>query len=252
MLACVIVLVTQTSRAGEALVAVATNFSDVMAQLEVDYARQSGHRLTVVTGSSGKLYAQIFHGAPFALLLSADQWRPRELEDQGLAVRGSRFTYAVGRLALWSADTELLARDGAAVLQAGDFRKLALANPDLAPYGRPALETLQALGVYESLQGRLVVGENVGQAHAMVATGNAELGFVSASYLAGPLGQGRGSRWLVPQDCHSPVRQDVVLLDADNVAARGFIEYLRSGQAKRIIEGFGYATETPAASATLD
>lgn len=230
----------EAASADEALVAVATNFSEVAEQLRRDFERASTHRLTLVSGSSGKLYAQIIQGAPFAVLLSADQQRPEQLVRQGMAREGSQFTYAVGRLVLWSADADLLAENPVSVLRSARFRKLAVANPELAPYGRAAIQALQTLGLHQGLQRKLVVGENIGQTHAMVATGNAELGFVALSYLNSPHNQINGSRWVVPRRYHTPVRQDAVLLDVENGAAHDFVEYLRGDDARRIIEGYGY------------
>jgi molybdate transport system substrate-binding protein len=230
--------------AGTAIVAVATNFSEAMEALQHQFESASGHGLRVVAGSSGKLYAQVTQGAPFDVLLSADQERPRQLVSRGLAESGSQFTYAVGRLVLWSANPDLLVRDGPSVLRAGGFRRLAMANPELAPYGRAALETLRALGVYGQLRDKLVFGENIGRTHAMAATGNADLGFVALSYLLSPRNQRQGSRWLVPDRYHAPVRQDAVLLDADNEAAGDFFRYLRGAAARQIIRRHGYRLES--------
>jgi molybdate transport system substrate-binding protein len=231
--------------AEEALVAVAVNFSEVIEQLEPDFEAATGHALTITTGSTGKLYAQIKNGAPFDILLAADRRRPELLEEEGDAVSGSRFTYAVGRLTLWSPDAERVAENGAATLRAGAFRKLAIANPDLAPYGEAARETLSSLKLLEALEEKLVMGENIGQTHALVATGNAELGFVALSYVLSPRNNKPGSRWDVPQDLHAPIRQEAVLLlrAADNDAARAFLEYLQSDGARTLIESFGYGVE---------
>jgi molybdate transport system substrate-binding protein len=231
--------------AGEALVAVAANFTEVVGRLEADFERTTGHDLTVTTGSTGLLYAQIRSGAPYDVLLAADRLRPELLEKEGRAVAGSRFTYAVGRLTLWSAAPELVSTDGAETLRAGAFRKLAIANPDLAPYGVAARETLAALGLLETLGDRIVMGENIGQTHALVATGNAELGFVALSYVLSPGNRIPGSRWDVPQELHAPIRQDAVLLTrgAANAAARDFLEYLKRDEARAVIESFGYGVE---------
>lgn len=225
--------------------AVATNFSEVVERLEVDFEGSSAHRLTVVTGSTGKLYAQIVHGAPFDILLAADRRRPELLEQEGRAVVGSRFTYAVGRLTLWSPDPARVATDGIETLRAGAFRRLAIAHPELAPYGAAARETLTALGLLDALGDRIVLGENIGQAHALVATGNAELGFVALSYVLSPRNRTPGSRWDVPRNLHAPIRQDAVLLvrSVDHAAARAFLDYLRSAEARAVLEGFGYGVE---------
>ncbi|MEX2124515.1 MAG: molybdate ABC transporter substrate-binding protein [Woeseia sp.] len=231
--------------ADEALLAVAANFAEVIEQLEGVFESETGHSLTVSVASTGTFYAQIKNGAPFDVLLAADQERPRLLEGKGLAVAGSRFTYAVGRLTLWSPDAARIAADGAETLKLGDFRKLAIANPDLAPYGLAARETLEALGVYESLEDRIVMGENIGQAHAMVATGNADLGFVALSYVLSPRNRTTGSRWDVPQKLYTPIRQDAVLLPraAENAAARDFLAWLQGEDARARIREFGYAVE---------
>lgn len=240
-----LVLLTGPASAEVALVAVAANFAEVMERLEADFEAGSVHAITVTSGSTGKLYAQIRNGAPFDVLLAADQARPERLEAEGLAVRGSRFTYARGRLALWSADPDLVGSDGAATLRAGAFRRLAIANPDLAPYGAAARDSLQALGVWESVRERIVMGENVGQAHAMVATGNAELGLVAASYVASPRNRVAGSLWMVPESLHAPIRQDAVLLSRaeDNSAARDLLAYLRREDVRAVIREFGYGAE---------
>lgn len=237
--------VQPAARADHALVAVATNFVETMQQLEADFERNGGHSLTLVPGSTGKLYAQIANGAPFDVFLAADQERPRQLEVDGLAVADSRFTYAVGRLVLWSRDADRIGPDGAAVLRQGEFRRLAIANPALAPYGAAARDMLVELGLYDGLRPRLVIGENVGQAFAMVATGNAELGFVALSYVLSPRNQDPGSRWDVPREFYAPIRQDGVLLGhgTDNKAASDLLRWLHGDDARTIIMRFGYDVE---------
>ena len=244
-LALLVCFLAPSACAEDALVAVATNFSEVMERLESDFEQAGDHTLTVTTGSTGKLYAQIRHGAPFDMLLAADQHRPKLLEAESHAVAGSRFTYAVGRLTLWSPDAEHVSVDGSATLRAGSFRKLAMANPDLAPYGAAARETLTALGLLDALQPRMVMGENIGQAHALVATGNADLGFVALSYVLSPRNKPPGSRWDVPEYLYTPIRQDAVLLKrgAGNAAARAFVEFLKTDEARAVIENFGYGVD---------
>lgn len=226
----------------EALIAVATNFSEVMGQLEDDFEVSSGHDVEMVAGSSGKLYAQIRNGAPFDVFLSADQERPRLLENAGDAVKGSRFTYAIGKLTLWSPDGTLIDLDGSETLRMGNFRRLAMANATLAPYGAAARDLLEALGIYEQLQSRIAVGENVGQVWAMISTGNAELGLVALSYVLSKRNETAGSRWDVPQDFYRPIRQDAVLLRRanNNSAAIAFLHWLSEPRAKAIIEEYGY------------
>jgi len=228
--------------ADEALVAVAANFAAPLAEVERAFEETTPHRLRVAVGSTGKLYAQILHGAPFDILLAADQERPELLERAGLTVPGSRRTYATGRLMLWSADPERIQGDIPTLLAAGSFRRLAMANPALAPYGSAAQEVLQGFGLYAALREKIVTAENIGQTYAMVATGNAEIGFVAVSGIAANDG---GSRWEVPADRHSPIRQDAVLLAraADNVAAREFLDFLRDDRARAIISGFGYGVD---------
>lgn len=225
--------------AGETTVAVAANAAEVVETLAADFERQTGHRVTVTVGSTGKLYAQILHGAPFDLFLAADQERPRLLVEQGLAVEGSRRTYAIGRLVLWSPDAAMAI--GEDLLKGGSFRRLAIANPDLAPYGAAARETLRELGLWESLRRKIVLGENVGQAFAMAASGNAELGFVSLSSVLSPRHGREGSYWEIPEHLHMPIRQDAVLLSRaeGNAAARAFHGFLVSPVALKTIESFG-------------
>ena len=229
--------------AGEALVAVAANFAEALTEIEQRFEEATAHRLRVSSGATGALYAQIARGAPFDVLLAADQERPRRLESEGYAVAGSRFTYAMGRLALWSADPERVR--GREALSSDGFRALAVANPALAPYGAAAHQALVSLGLYEGLRPRIVEGQNVAQTFALVATGNAELGFVALSQVRSPRAPGSGSRWEVPEDLYAPIRQDAVLLSraAGNPAARDFLAYLRSGEARRLIAGRGYRVD---------
>jgi molybdate transport system substrate-binding protein len=233
------------ARAGEALAAVAANFAEVMDELVPMFEQRSGHRLAATTGSTGKLYAQVAAGAPFQVLLSADAKTPERLESEGLAVAGTRFTYAIGRLALWSSDADRVGADGRSALAASDLRHIAIANPDLAPYGWAAREALQNLGLWGALQSKVVVGENIGQTHSLVATGNAQLGLIALSAVLSPRAASRGSHWVVPQDLFTPIRQDAILLrpGADNAAARAFLDFLKSPEARQVIERYGYAVE---------
>lgn len=231
--------------ADEALIAVAANFAETAEALQADFERNTGHSVILTTGSTGKLHTQIAQGAPFHALLSADAKTPERLEAEGLAVAGTRFTYAIGRLALWSADPSRISADGRSALADPDLRHIAIANPELAPYGVAAQQVMQALGVWDRLQSRIVMGENIGQAYSMVASGNAEIGFVALSALLSPRTTAAGSRWDVPQELFAPIRQDAVLLDAgrDNTAAAAFLAHLRSPQARSVLEAFGYAIE---------
>lgn len=218
--------------AGEVTVAVASNFAEPAAAIAARFEAASGHRVVLAPGSTGKHFNQIAHGAPFAVFLAADAARPERLETEGLAVAGSRFTYAVGRLVLWSPQPGLVDSVGA-VLAGGGFAHLALANEDLAPYGRAARQALEALGLWDALAARLVRGENIAQAYAFVAAGAAEIGFVARSQALG------GSAWLVPAHLHEPIVQQAVLL-RDEPAARAFWAFLRSDEARAIITSSGY------------
>jgi molybdate transport system substrate-binding protein len=231
--------------ADSALIAVATNFAEVAELLVEDFEDASGHDIDIATGATGKLYAQISNDAPYDALLAADQERPMRLEVSGDAVAGTRFVYAVGRLALWSADASLIGNDGLATLRSGDFRSLAIANPELAPYGAAARETMQSLGLWDELQSKIVSGENVGQAFALVATRNAELGFVALASVVSERNTIEGSRWDVPSAMHEAIRQDAVLLihGSDNAAAIAFLAYLRTDSAKARITAMGYGLE---------
>lgn len=232
----------RSALAAEATVAVATNFTHPSEALETLFAAHTGHQLRLSSGSTGQLYAQIVNGAPYDVFLAADQRRPRLLEERGLAVRGSRLTYAIGALTLWSPDAARVGGAGPALLRRGEFRHLAIANPELAPYGLAARQVLQALGLWEALAPKLVRGENIAQAFQYVATGNAELGFVALSQVLSPRNPTPGSRWDVPRSLHAPIRQDAVLLarGRDNAAAGAFLEFLRSPKAAALIRSFGY------------
>jgi molybdate transport system substrate-binding protein len=231
-------LCTGMAAADEIRVAVATNFSEPMAALVELFERGSEHTVLISSGSTGNHYAQIRNGAPFEAFFSADTERPRLLEEQGSAVAGSRFLYAVGRLALWSRKPNVVDGDGR-VLETGAFRFLALANPELAPYGAAARDVLQARNVWTALQSRIVQGQDVGQAYSFVYTGNAELGFVAYSQLEKPGGAIAGSYWLVPESLHRPIAQEAVLL-RDVPAARAFLELVKSAAARELIRSFGY------------
>ena len=225
-----------------ARVAVASNFADAAKQLAAAYGRQSGHRIEVSAASTGKLYAQIRNGAPFDVLLSSDDETPARLEKEGLAPPQTRFTYAIGRLVLWSTQPGRVDAQGA-VLRRGDFARLAIAHPKVAPYGAAAVEVMERLGVRAALAPKIVQGDSITQAWQFVATGNAELGFVALSQV---WKDGRfvaaGSQWLVPATLHAPLRQDAVLLrrGQGNAAAEALLAYLRSDAARRIIRAYGY------------
>jgi molybdate transport system substrate-binding protein len=231
-------LAARAAHADEIRVAVATNFSGAMSALVALFERDSEHTVLLSAGSTGSHYAQIRNGAPFDVFFSADGERAALLEQQGLAVAGSRFLYAVGRLALWSPRPGFVDPDGG-VLESGTFRFLAIANPQLAPYGAAAREVLMARNVWNALQARLVQGQDVGQAYAFVHSGNAELGFVAYSQIKQPTGAISGSYWLVPQSLHRPIAQEAVLL-RDVPAARAFLEFIKSAAAREVIRRYGY------------
>ena len=230
--------IASEAAADEIKVAVATNFIGAMNALVERFEATSGYSVLVSSGSTGGHYAQIKNGAPFEAFFAADTERPRLLEAEGLAVPGSRFLYAVGRVALWSTRAGYVDADGK-ILESGDFRHLAIANPELAPYGAAARDVLMARGVWDRLQPRLVMGQDIGQTYSFVRTGNAELGFVAWSQLKQPNGAIRGSYWLVPESLHRPVEQEAVLL-RDVPAARALLEFVKSAEAREIIRSYGY------------
>jgi molybdate transport system substrate-binding protein len=229
--------------ADEVSVAVAANFTDAGRQLAPLFEQATGHRLKISYGSTGKLYAQIENGAPFEVFLAADSARPLKAEEAGLAVPGSRFVYARGRLALWSTKADLF-DGGEAYLQQAGFTHLAIANPKTAPYGLAAQQVLEHLGIWSTLQSRLVRGDSIAQTFQFVATGNAEAGFVAYSQVKAWSGEA-GSVWLIPQDYYVPIEQAAVLLQkgAANPAAQAFLDFLKSDAAREVIEGYGYGVD---------
>ncbi len=236
-----VLTVVGTAHAGEVQVAVAANFAGPMEKLAAEFQRDTGHKAVVATGATGKFYAQIRNGAPFEVLLAADDDTPARLETEGHVAAGSRFTYAVGRLVLWSARGGVVDAGGN-VLKTGSYKHLAIANPKTAPYGAAAVATLQKLGLYESVQSRIVQGENIAQAWQFASTGNAELGFVAQAQVWRDGKFTSGSGWIVPATMHAPIRQDAALLakGAGNPAARALLQYLRTDKAKALIRSFGY------------
>ena len=227
--------------AAEVRVAVASNFAAPMQRLAAAFEQDSGHRVRVSVGSTGALYAQIRNGAPFDVLLAADDETPQNIEREGLGVAGSRITYAIGRLVLWSRQAERVDANGE-VLRRGDVERLALANPKLAPYGRAAVETLTRMGVWPAWQSRVVMGENIAQAYQFVSTGNAPMGFVALSQVWAQGQIREGSAWIVPADWHHPIRQDAIVLrsGSGNPAAQALMRYLRSEPARALIRAHGY------------
>ncbi len=234
-------LLSQSASAEEVQLAVAANFTAPMQKIAAEFEKDSGHKARLMFGATGKFYAQISNGAPFEVLLSADDETPARLERDGLAVAGSRFTYATGRLVLWSA-REGYVDDKGDVLKKGDFRHLSIANPKTAPYGAAAIQTLSKLGLLPALEPRFVQGENIAQTHSFIVSGNAELGFIALSQVFRDGRLASGSAWIVPANLHEPIRQDAVLLakGQSNPAAAALLKYLKGDKARSIIKSFGY------------
>jgi molybdate transport system substrate-binding protein len=234
-------MASSAAMADEVQVAVAANFAAPFQKIAAAFQADTGHTAVSVVGSTGKFYTQIKSGAPFDVLLAADDETPRKMEDEGLAVKGQHFTYAIGKLVLWSAKAGVVDPQGE-VLKKGNFEHLALANPKLAPYGAAGVETLKALGLYEALSSKIVQGESIAQAQQFVATGNAELGFVALSQVAPPDKPAVGSWWLVPSKYYTPILQDAALLPkgATNPAAQALLKYLKGDKAKAVIKSYGY------------
>ena len=235
---------TTLARADVVQVAVAANFTAPARALAEVFARTTGHEAKLSFGATGAFYTQIKNGAPFDVLLAADDERPARLEKEGDTVAGSRFTYATGQLVLWSAKPGLVDDEGA-VLKHGQFGKIAIANPKNAPYGAAAVEAMNKLGLAAALQPKLVTGESIGQTYNFIATGNAELGFVA---LAQVLEGGKlksGSMWVVPAQYHAPIIQDAVILNraASNPAAKAWMELLKTPQSKALIRSYGYEAQ---------
>jgi molybdate transport system substrate-binding protein len=237
-LALCLAVAAMPAKAGDTLVAVAANFAATADEIAEAFTEATGHTVKYSFGATGQLYTQITQGAPFEVFLAADAVRPELAETEGYAVSGSRFTYSAGKLVLWSADPAAVDTKGE-VLKSGNFKRLAIANPETAPYGAAAVEVLEALGVYEAVQPKIVQGSSIAQAHQFVATGNAELGFVA---LAQIIMDDKGSHWVVPDDLYNPIVQDAVLLKAGeaNEAARAYLNFLRGPEAVAIIQRYGY------------
>jgi molybdate transport system substrate-binding protein len=234
-------LTITTANADEVKVAVASNFTGPMQVISALFERDIGHKTILAFGSTGKFYAQIVNGAPFEVLLAADDETPARLANEAIGVSGTSFTYAVGKLVLWSADPKLVDGMGE-VLKKGGFRHLAIANPKTAPYGSAAVQTMTRLGVFEMLKPTFVQGENIAQTHQFVATGAAELGFIAYSQVIKDGRIASGSGWLVPANLHEPIRQDAILLakGKGKPAAIALLDYLKGEKAQTVIKSFGY------------
>ena len=234
---------TLAVHAAEVQVAVAANFAGPMKALAADFEKATGHKAVLASGATGKFYAQIQSGAPFDVFLAADDETPARLDKEGATVPGNRFTYATGKLVLWSAKPDLVDAKGE-VLKSGQFAHIALAAPKLAPYGAAAVEAMTRLGVFARLEPKFVQGESIGQTFGFVSSGNAELGFVALSQVWEKGKLKSGSAWIVPAELHAPLRQDAVLLvrGKDNAAAVALMAFLKSDAAKAVIRSFGYET----------
>ena len=219
-------------------IATASNFAVPMKELARRFQEFSGDRVVVSRGSTGKHYTQIRNGAPFDSFFAADSARPRRLEEEGRIIPGSRFTYALGRLVLWSPQPAYVDPEGE-ILRRGQFRHLSLANPKLAPYGHAARQVLLKLGLWDLLTPRMVRGENVGQAYQFVASGSAELGFVARSQITRPGTPLPGSYWMVPETLYDPIEQQAVQL-SERPAVRRFMEFVRSAVGSAVVESYGY------------
>lgn len=228
--------------ADEVQVAVAANFAAPMQKIAADFEQDTGHKAVLSFGATGKFYAQIRNGAPFGVLLAADDETPARLEKEGQGVPGSRFTYAIGKLVLWSARPGFV-DDKGEVLRKGDFQHVSIANPKLAPYGAAAVEALTRLGLLSATQPKFVQGESIAQTYQFIATGNAELGFVALSQVLNKEGKlARSSAWVVPNNLYTPIRQDAVILanGKGKPAAVALMKYLKGGKAKAVINSYGY------------
>ncbi|MFJ1572949.1 molybdate ABC transporter substrate-binding protein [Pseudomonas sp. NPDC088322] len=234
-------LVCTNALADEVQVAVAANFTAPIQAIAKDFEKDTGHKLVASFGATGQFYAQINNGAPFEVFLAADDSTPAKLEQEKQTVAGSRFTYAIGTLALWSAKPGYVDAQGE-VLKKNDYKHLSIANPKTAPYGLAATQVLAKLNLTEATKGKLVEGQNITQAFQFVSTGNAELGFVALSQIYKDGKVENGSAWIVPSSLHDPIRQDAVILNKgkDNPAAKAFIDYLRGPKATAVIKSYGY------------
>jgi molybdate transport system substrate-binding protein len=228
-----------SAQADEVQVAVAANFAGPMQKIAAAFEHSTGHKVLQTSGSTGKFYAQIKAGAPFEILFAADDETPARLETEGAGVAGSRFTYAIGKLVLWSSKPNVV-DDKGEVLKKASFNHIAIANPKLAPYGLAATETIKAMGLTDALTPKYVVGENIAQTHQFVATGNADLGFVALSQV---IENKTGSSWVVPSNLYSPIRQDVILLNngKGKPAAEALLKFMKSDAAKAVITNSGYS-----------
>ena len=237
----VLLVVVSTSEAATVLVAVASNFTKPMTEIAAEFEKATGHSANLSFGSTGKFVAQLENGGPFEILLAADEKAPEKLEKAGLTVEGSRFIYALGKLVLWSAKPGYVDDQGK-ILESGDFKHVALADPKLAPYGAAAIELLKSRNLLTKLQPLFVLGENIAQTYQFISTSNAELGFIALSQVIENGKIATGSGWIIPSDQYSPIKQGAVLMKqgAENPAAPALMNFLKSAPALAIIEKYGY------------
>ncbi|MDF2395724.1 molybdate ABC transporter substrate-binding protein [Pseudomonas sp. 3MA1] len=230
-----------SAQAAEVQVAVAANFTAPIQAIAADFEKDTGHKLVAAYGATGQFYTQIKNGAPFEVFLSADDSAPQKLESEGDTVKGSRFTYAIGTLALWSAKQGYVDSKGQ-VLKDNQYQHLSIANPKAAPYGLAATQVLAKLGLSDQVKDKIVEGQNITQAYQFVSTGNAELGFVALSQIYKDGKVSSGSAWIVPAQMHDPIKQDAVILNKgkDNPAAQALVDYLKGPKAAAIIKSYGY------------
>jgi molybdate transport system substrate-binding protein len=235
------VFTVAAAQADEVQVAVAANFTAPIQAIAADFEKDTGHKLVAAYGATGQFYTQIKNGAPFEVFLSADDTTPEKLEKEGDTVKGSRFTYAIGTLALWSAKEGYVDAKGE-VLKKNQYQHLSIANPKAAPYGLAATQVLEKLKLTEATKAKIVEGQNITQAYQFVSTGNAELGFVALSQIFKDGKVTSGSAWIVPASMHDPIKQDAVILNKgkDNAAAKALVEYLKGPKAAAVIKSYGY------------
>ena len=235
-----LLLVVSTARADQIPVAVAANFTAPFNKIAAEFEKETGHKVMSSFGSTGKFYAQIKNGAPFEILLAADDETPAKLIKEGAGVAGSQYSYAIGKLVLWSAKPAVVDAKGE-VLKGGGFDHIALANPKLAPYGAAAMETMKAMGVLDSLTPKFVTAETIAQAYQFVSSGNSLLGFVALSQVLKD-GQIEGSAWVVPANLYTTIRQDAVLLNVgkDKAGAVALLKYMQGAKAQAVIKSYGY------------
>ena len=238
---CCVFLIAANAQAAEIKVAVASNFANVLKEIAVEFQKDTGHQLAITPGATGKFYAQISNGAPFDVFLSADDETPRKLAQEGKAIAASQFTYAIGRLALWSPNPEMVDKN-ADILKTDKFKFIAIANAKVAPYGQAAVQTMQKLGVLTKIEPRVVQGESISQTYQFVSTGNAQLGFVALSQIFENGKIKTGSAWIVPEEMHEQLKHDAVVLQSCKHMSecQSFMYYLKSEKVKKMMASYGY------------